>query len=93
MTSDDVSVIWKSAFSFTMSTRGGGGGGIQLEQSKKKETWKRGGKKNTPRLLRCETHNLCHKRGHKKCTKHTGIRRANTRVTPACLDSHAAGCP
>ncbi len=27
MTSDDVSVIWKSAFSFTMSTKGGGGGG------------------------------------------------------------------
>lgn len=24
MTSDDVSVIWKSAFSFTMSTKGGG---------------------------------------------------------------------
>ncbi len=45
MTSDDVSVIWKSAFSFTMSTKGGGGGGIQLEQSKKKETWKRGRKK------------------------------------------------
>lgn len=91
MTSDDVSVIWKSAFSFTMSTKGGGRT-TGTEQGKG-DVETREKKKKSPRLLQCETHNLCHKRGHKKCTKHTGKSRANTQVTPARLDSHTAGCP
>lgn len=80
MTSDDVSVIWKSAFSFTMSTKGGG-----------RTTGTEQGKGDVE--TREEKKNLCHERGHKKCTKHISKSRANTQVTPARLDSHTAGCP
>lgn len=50
--------------------------------ARKRRRGNKGGKKN-----------LCHERGHKKCTKHISKSRANTQVTPARLDSHTAGCP
>lgn len=72
MTSDDVSVIWKSAFSFTMS-KGRGGGDAHQEQSKSRQERRHGNKKGgekTPHRLRRETHNLCHVCGNKTHTKH-----------------------
>lgn len=46
MTSDDVSVNWKSAFSFTMSRSGGGGHtGNRANRGRKGDVETRGGKR------------------------------------------------